>query len=136
MPFLVAFLSVGFLYANSGYFITNTGLVYARGVIVYWESNCINEVTAIDWGLLSPGEIGYKDVYIKSISTFPVTLNISSNDWIPPEAETSIFFSTDYLGGSLNSQTVLKVTFYLEIDSAIQDITDFVFDIWVMAESL
>ena len=35
--------------------ISNMGYVKAIGVGVYWDQNCTNAVSAIDWGILEPG---------------------------------------------------------------------------------
>ena len=109
--------------------ISNTGNVKAVGVGVYWDSGCSQEVSLIEWGSLDPGETSSVTVYVRNEGNVAVTLNMSTENWDPPEASSYITLSWDYSGQTLEPGESIQVTLTLSISSDVQNVTAFDFDI-------
>ena len=63
--------------------IPSTGDVKAVGVDVYWDGDCTDNVTSVDWGLLEPGEASNVTVFIQNEGNIPVVLNMTTDNWNP-----------------------------------------------------
>ena len=109
--------------------ISNTGNVKAVGVGVYWDSGCSQEVSLIEWGYLDPGETSSVTVYVRNEGNVAVALNMSTENWDPPEASSYITLSWDYSGQILEPGESIQVTLTLSISSDVQNITEFDFSI-------
>lgn len=123
----VSTLVFGLLSASTT--ISNTGNVKAVGVGVYWDSGCSQEVSLIEWGSLDPGETSSVTVYVRNEGNVAVTLNMSTENWDPPEASSYITLSWDYSGQTLEPGESIGVTLTLSISSDVQNVTEFDFDI-------
>ncbi len=112
--------------------ITNAGTVKTVGVGAYWDPDCVNTATIIDWGTLEPGSNASVTVYIKNEGTAVATLSMYTSDWSPSNASDFIGLVWDYGGQSLNPDDVVEVAFTLTVSSSIQGITSFSFDIVIV----
>ena len=63
--------------------IPNTGDVKGVGVGVYWDVECSNKTTSVDWGFLEPGEASNVTVFIQNEGNIPVVLNMTTDNWNP-----------------------------------------------------
>jgi hypothetical protein len=112
--------------------VPSTGNVKAVGVGVYSDSGCNNNVTSIDWGLLTPGATINKTVYIRNNGNVPVTLNITTNSWNPASAHTYITLSWNregYVLGTGQSTRVTQALLTLSVSFNTIGITSFSFNI-------
>jgi len=109
--------------------ISNTGNVKVVGVGVYWDSGCSQEVSLIEWGYLDPGETSSVTVYVRNEGNVAVALDMSTENWDPPEASSYITLSWDYSGQILEPGESIQVTLTLSISSDVQNVTEFDFDI-------
>lgn len=109
--------------------IPNTGNVKAAGVCVYWNSNCTSNVTTINWGSLEAGAVVNLPVYIKNEGTVPVVLNMTTENWSPTSALSSITLSWNRGNYILSSGGIIQAIFTLTISPDISGITSFSFDI-------
>lgn len=109
--------------------ISNMGSVKAIGVGVYWDQNCTNAVSAIDWGILEPGSTKNVTVYIRNEGNSIVSLNMTTSNWNPSNATEYITLNWDYNGQQLNPESVAKVTLILTVSANVTGITNFSFDI-------
>lgn len=115
------------------YKIVSKGTIKTVGVEVYADQNCTLPMSEIDWGIRYPSELTSKTVYIKSTSNSLATISISASNWIPTEASNYLTFSSDPNNFTLQPQSIAKATFSLKVSADIQGITDFSFEIWVVA---
>jgi hypothetical protein len=115
--------------------IHNHANIYYVGVEVYWDSECTQKCTAIDWGNLYPGDTNSKTLYIKNVENTPCTLTMTTSNWNPPEAANHITLTWNYNGETLNPNTVLPITFTLHVSPEISGIYSFEFDINITATS-
>jgi len=110
--------------------LNSSGVVTSVNLAVYWDSACTNQVTSIDWGMISPGESKSVQVYVKNMGNVPITLSFSTESWNPAGASSYITLTWDYASGTkIQPNNVLKVTLTLTVSSNIQGITNFSFNI-------
>ncbi|MEM2108297.1 MAG: hypothetical protein QXL10_03325, partial [Candidatus Bathyarchaeia archaeon] len=105
------------------------GVVKAVGLEVYADEACTVPLTQIDWGLLAPGENKSVACYVKSTSTMYTTLALSVGNWVPSLAGNYILVNWDCEGAVIAPGEVFAATVTLHVDSDIQGVDSFSFDI-------
>jgi hypothetical protein len=124
-------IAVALLITN--YKIHSTGTIKTLGLKVYAEQACINEVSAIDWGSLAPGETSESTLYLKITGSTPANLTMHTENWQPPAAQGNFTLTWDYAGQILQPNQVLQVKFQLHVSSQISGVTAFSNDIVLTA---
>jgi hypothetical protein len=112
--------------------VSNAGSVMTIGVGVYWDSGCTDRVASIDWGTLEPGSTKNVTCYIRNEGNSVSTLSMTTSNWRPSGASSYMRLTWDYGGEAINVDEVVQVTFTLSVDSGIEGITDFSFDITIV----
>ncbi|MGD8565343.1 MAG: hypothetical protein PVF96_03240 [Candidatus Bathyarchaeota archaeon] len=108
--------------------VPNFGDVRAVGVGVYWNRECTDNVTSIDWGYVEPGTSANVTVYVKNEGTIPVVLTMDLEEWDPTSAQT-------YLDVSWNRENRVLETGYtsavitLSVSPEVNGFSSFTFDI-------
>lgn len=113
--------------------ISNAGSVKAIGVGVYWDQACTNPVSSISWGVLDPGSSVNKTVYIKNTGNNAATLSLAASNWSPSNASDYMNLSWDYNEQPISVNAVIQVKLTLSVLSNISGITNFSFDITIIA---
>ena len=111
--------------------ITNVSAVEANGVGVYWDSDCSNRVSSIDWSTLEPGSLKNIAVYIRNEEEEPTYLNLSTTNWNPSKASQYLNLGWDYTGQRINPGENLQITLTLAVSRHIEGISSFSFDILI-----
>jgi archaellum component FlaG (FlaF/FlaG flagellin family) len=112
--------------------VGSTGLVVSSANIgVYWDSLCVRNVTAIDWGTLKPGDSKTVTLYVKNTGNVAMTLSLSTAEWDPQVASTYLSLTWDHQGVIIQPNEVLPVTLTLDVSTDVQDITSFSFNIYI-----
>lgn len=124
--------SLAFYYVFSAYYFSrslhSTASVKSFGDFnVYWGSNCSSLVTNIDWGVLSPGENSSKTVYLRNEGNTAIILSMNTSGWSPAQAQSYISVSWNYSGLALDPLEIVPVSFELQVDPKIMNITSFDF---------
>ena len=70
-----------------------------------------------------------KTVYVKNSGNSGLTLNMSSNGWIPVEAENFLSLTWDVEGAVVEADGIVQAVLVLEVSESITGITDFSFSI-------
>ena len=109
--------------------ISSVGTLKAIGIKVYWDDSLTSEVNAVDWGTIEPGNQKNVTVYVYNDGNTPITLNISTDNWIPSTASQYISLGWNYNGQELNAVAGMRVTLTLSVSADITGISDFSFDI-------
>jgi hypothetical protein len=112
--------------------LPNLGTVKAMGVGVYWDSDCSNTVTSVNWGTVAPGSTNYVTVFIKNEGDAAETLSSTAENWNPSTASMYMSLSWDYAGQVIVVDGVIEVKLSLSVSSAIEGITSFSFDIIIV----
>lgn len=110
---------------------SNTTGVAAVGVGVFSDSNCINAVTSIDWGILNPGNISTHTIYVRNNGTVPVTLTMTTGNWNPQPASGNFTVSWDKQNTSLAASSVTQAVLTLNVSSSAIGIASVTFDITI-----
>jgi len=112
--------------------VSNAGTVKAIGVGVFWNNECTDPLSSIDWGILEPGSSKNVTCYIRNEGNSVSTLSMYASNWSPSNASDYLTLSWDYGGQSINPDDVVQVTFTLSVDASIDGITSFSFDITIV----
>jgi hypothetical protein len=118
--------------------LSSTGSIQIQttaNIGVYYDFGCSTPLTSLAWGTLQPGGSQAIVCYIKNEGSSALTLSMYADDWEPDNADDYLDLSWNYNGNPINPSAVVQVTFTLSVDSAIQDITNFSFDITIIGTS-
>jgi len=117
-------------------YISNRGNIKTVGINIYWDPECTNKMTVIDWGMLDPGWIGNTTGYLKNEGNCPVVLSMHTENWNPVEASSYISIDWNYKNQTIFSNQTIPVVFTLNVSETIQGIESFSFDIVITATSV
>ena len=109
--------------------IQSHGTVKAINVGVYWNSDCTNVTSSVNWGMLSPGTTKNVIIYVKNEGNVAVKLSLTTQNWSPSYAPNYIGLSWNREEQIVNSGSVVAATLTLSVSSSISGITNFSFDI-------
>jgi len=109
--------------------LSSSGSVKAINVEVYWDFECTQVVTSLDWGNPEPGDSLNRTIYVKNTGSAPMTLSISCSGWSPTEAATYLTLSWNREGTQVNAGEVVNAVLTLSVSSSVSGITDFSFNI-------
>jgi len=119
----------GLALLNTQLTIPSKGTVRVIGVGIYWDSDCSNRVSSIDWGPAEPGSTKNITVYIRNEGNTAVALSLNTTNWEPLASSNYITLNWSYDGKIINPSQVIQITLTLEISSSISGIKNFNFDI-------
>lgn len=114
--------------------VTSRGTIKVVGIEVYEDEALTTPLTEINWGVLAPSDIAYKDFWAFNNGTTPVTLNYTTDKWMPPLAETYLDLSWNYLNQTIEPSQSLALTFTMTVASDITDVTVFSHDIVIIGQ--
>lgn len=107
--------------------ISSQGSIKKINVGVYWDGNCSNPVSSIDWGYIEPESINDVSVFIRNEGTAPSDLFLSTDNWSPLNAFEFMILSWDYNGQTLDLSEVAPVTLALQVSTNVTGIRSFSF---------
>ena len=113
--------------------IHTTGTIKTVGVKIYSDAALSNELVKIDWGLRPPGSEVSVEMWVQNTGNSPVTLTFYTSNWNPATAGDYMTLSWDYAGQTINPSAAQKITLTLSVSAEISGITNFSFDITVVA---
>lgn len=114
--------------------VHNVGKIKGIGVRIYWNAECTDEVTEINWGELRPGEMAGVNLYVKNVKNTNATLSYETEAWNPQDAGQYLTFDWNYTDGTvLEPGQVILVQFTLSVDPTIEGVEEFSFDIVITA---
>jgi len=116
-------------FTQSSVRIVGRGTVKAVGVGVFWDSNCTDPVSFIDWGMVEPGSMNNVTVYVRNEGNVAASISLATDNWNPLNASDYLALSWNYDGRQLNPLEVVQVTLTLSVSSSVQGIESFSFDI-------
>jgi hypothetical protein len=100
-------------------------------VEVFWDRNCTQGVSSIDWGSLTPGETKAVSVYVQSKSNETCILILMPTGWNPPAVANYLELSQDYENKKIQPREVVEVTLSLTVSRSVAGVTNFSFNIIV-----
>jgi len=114
---------------SNTYKMQSVASIKTINVKVYWNQNCTQPATLIDWGILEPSSSKTFTVYVKSSSNVPMTLLIYTENWLPVNASDYMTFTAEPNNVIIEASEIIAVNLTLTIASDIEGITNFSFDI-------
>jgi len=115
--------------------VSSNGSVQGVGVGVYWNQACTNATSSISWGILDPGSNVNKTIYVRNEGNTAATLSMTTSNWNPTNASSYMTLNWNYGGQTLNVNQVVQVKLTLAVSSSVTGITNFSFDITVIAST-
>jgi hypothetical protein len=109
--------------------LSSSGSVRAINVEVYWDDLCTQVVSSVDWGVLDPGAVVERTVYVKNSGSVDMNLSMTCTNWVPVEASVNITVAWDREGASVGPGAVLPAVLTMTVSDGISGIVDFSFDI-------
>ena len=82
------------------------GTINAVNLGVYSDSACTQTVTALNVGTLNPGGTATQTVYIKNTGNIPETLTMTTNNWTPTNASSSLTLTWNRQNTVLNAGAI------------------------------
>jgi hypothetical protein len=126
---IVALTVLASAFTESSVRIVGRGTVKTVGVGVFWDSNCTNPVSYIDWGMVEPGSLNNVTVYVRNQGNVVASISLATENWNPSTASNYLALTWNYKGQQLNPLEVVQVTLTLTVSSSVQGIESFSFDI-------
>jgi len=120
------------LLVSSQTLMNNGSIVKTIGVSVYWDSECTNPTTAIDWGPLSPGEARDCTVYVKNDGTAAEVLSMQTGNWTPPEVSGWLSMSWNCTDHVVPHETVVAAVLTLTVAPDASYTPSFEFDLTII----
>ena len=115
-------------FSNSGSIQIQT----TTGIGVYSNLQCTTELTSLPWGTLAPGGSNSITCYIKNEGSTETTLSLLVDNWSSSAAETYLDVNWDYNSAAISPDQTVAVTLTLSVDSNIQGVETFSFDITII----
>jgi len=111
--------------------LSSSGTVNTINVEVFWDVDCTQIITDIDWGALDPGENTSKTIYVKNTGSTAMMLNMTYSGWNPVEAGTYLSLTWDREGAIVAVDEVVSAMLTLHVSDTIAGITGYSFDITI-----
>jgi hypothetical protein len=105
------------------------GTLNAINLGIYSDSACTQTVTALNVGTLSPGGTATQTVYIKNTGNIPETLTMTTNNWAPSSASSSLTLTWNRQNTVLNAGASTQATLTLTAASNTGSLTTFSCDV-------
>ncbi|MEJ2242471.1 MAG: hypothetical protein P8Y18_10070 [Candidatus Bathyarchaeota archaeon] len=132
----LSFVSQAFPQAQSSTTLSAAGNIHIEaspGIGVYSNQYGTSPLTSLNWGTLEPGQDQSITTYIKNEGNTPITLTLQTSSWTPSSATDYLTVTWDYSGQPINVGQIAEITLTLDVDSDITGITEFSFDITILA---
>jgi len=101
------------------------------------DENCSIILTEINWCSKDPGEKKAFPAYVKNVGDVPFSMNLTTQNWYPVDAEAYLNATWDYNGTAVEVKEVRLRTFTLclapNVENAEPEIENFSFDIVIAA---
>ncbi len=127
---VVSFIAVSVPYAllTTQRTIHGTGTIKGVGIGVYWDLQCTDTTSSLDWGILEPGSQKNYTLYLKNQGNSLLTLSMASENWNPPNATNYMTLTWNREGQQINPDEVIGFVITLSVSENVQGISTFSFD--------
>lgn len=96
---------------------------------IYWDKECTKQVSAIDWGILSPGQTKNATIYVRNEGNEFLLLVEETTNWNPTSSSKYLHFSWSYQNRRIEAGKVSTLTQTLSASPDITGISLFTFNI-------
>jgi len=109
--------------------VSGTGAIKAVGLGVYWDLQCTNSTSALDFGLLEPGASKNFTLYLRNNGNSPLILSMTTQNWNPSTGSSYMTLSWNREGQQISPAQVIQFVIVLSVSPSITGISSFSFDI-------
>ena len=106
-----------------------SGTINAVNLGVYSDSGCTQTCTSLNVGTLNPGGTATQTVYIKNTGNVPETLTMTTGNWAPSGAGSSLTLSWNRQNTVLNATQSIQATLTLTAAANTGSLTTFSCDV-------
>ncbi|MFX0080047.1 MAG: hypothetical protein ACFE8O_12495 [Candidatus Hermodarchaeota archaeon] len=106
-----------------------TGSIKGVGLGVYWDPQCTDATSSLEFGQLEPGSSKNFALYIRNEGNTLLTLNIVSENWDPANAADYMTLTWNREGQQIDPDEIMGCTITLSVSPNIQGISSFSLDI-------
>ncbi len=100
---------------------------------IYWDKDCFNETSSVNWGALESGTTKSLTVYVRNEGTVPFILSKSLLNWDPSNATVDFTLTWDYTNQTLLPADIANLTLTLGVSPSAQTQGPFSFDTEISA---
>jgi len=108
--------------------ISGTGSIQTVGVGVYWNQQCTNATSSLNFGLVAPGSSKNFTLYVKNTGNSILTLSMTTRNWNPTNATNYMTLAWNREGQQINPNQVLGFVITLSVAANVQGISSFSFE--------
>lgn len=112
-----------------------TGSIRGVGLGIYWDPECTNATSSLDFGLLTPGSSKNFTLYLRNEGNSALNLSMTSENWNPANATDYLSLTWDREGQLFNPDEVIGCVITLSVSEDIQGISSFSLDITISGTS-
>jgi len=112
-----------------------TGSIKGVGLGVYWDLQCTNATSSLEFGLLEPGSSKNFDLYLRNEGDLDLNLSMTSENWDPAEATNYLTLTWNREGQQISPDGVIGCVITLSVSEDIQGISSFSVDIIISGTS-
>ena len=111
--------------------VPGAGSIKGVGLGIYWDLQCRNETSAINFGLLEAGSQKDFTLYLENEGNADLTLSMTAQDWDPTEASNYLSLTWNREGQKISPDQVMSFVLRLSVSPNIQDVSSFSLDITI-----
>ncbi len=118
--------------------LSSTGTIQIQttaGIGVYSNGQGTTSLTSLSWGTLQPGGTQNVTCYIKNEGNTATTLSLETSNWNSTPAQDYLDLSWNYNGTPIDPDVVVQISLTLTVDSNIQGVSTFSFDITIVGSN-
>lgn len=106
-----------------------TGSVKGVELGVYWDSECTDATSSLDFGLLAPGSSRNFSLYLRNKGDLDLNLSMTSENWDPANAANYITLTWNREGQQISPDGVIGCVVTLSVLEDVEGISSFGLDI-------
>jgi len=107
----------------------SSGTIKAINVEVFWDLNCTDIASSIDWGMLEKGEQKNTTLYVKNTGNTVLILSLTTQNWTPTNATDYITVSWNLENATISVNKVLQADITIRVLPSVTGFSNFSFDI-------
>jgi len=111
--------------------ISGAGYVKSLGVGVYWNPECTNATSSVDFGGVEPGFSSSFTLYLRNEGNSDLNLSMSSENWDPANASDYMTLTWNREGQQISPDEVIEFVITLSVSEDIEGISSFSLDMIV-----
>ncbi len=108
--------------------ISGNGSLKSLGIGVYWDPECTDSTSSLDWLLLEPGSSHDVTLYLKNEGNSALTLSMATENWNPGSAPDYMTLTWNREGQQINPNEAIGSVITLAVSETVQGIDSFSFD--------